>query len=193
MPSRRVFLGVVVGVAGRSRLTGQQGLEQFAVSSPSCTTAVKVTPPVPLDATYRPGAPARTSLLEPGLTGTRFTLTGTVAGRTCGRIKGAEMEFWQADARGVYDVAGFRLRGRQHTDADGRYLLVTIAPGAPPGRARHIGLRVRVAGKADLPVLLFFPDDPQNRRDPRFRPELTLTMTRATTGLAASFDVLLDI
>ena len=192
--SRRVFLGVIVPIASALPRPGawRQGLDQFAVSSPPCTPDVKPTPAVPRDASFKPGAPLRTSLIEPGMPGTRLTVTGTVAGLTCGRIGGADLEFWQADSRGVYDRAGFRLRGRQRTDADGRYRLVTIVPAAPPGRAPHLAVHVRVAGKAELWTELFFPDDPRNSRDARFRPELLLKLTRADDGQAAMFDIMLE-
>lgn len=170
-----------------------QGLEQFATSEPPCSDDPRVTPAVPRDATYRSGAPARTSLVEPGMTGTRLTLSGTVSGVSCGRVAGARVEIWQADDRGAYDTSGFRLRGHQRTDATGAFRFQTIVPGAPTGRARHIGLRVVVDGKTDVSTVLFFPDDPNNHRDPRFRKELLLTMVRASTGRAATFDVVLGI
>src|ERR1043165_3850065 len=121
--SRRVFLSTILsgfGAAPAAAL-GQGGLDQFAASGPPCSTSAKTTPAVPRDATFRTGSPRRASLIEPGGLGTRLTLSGTVAGVTCGRIAGAVIDFWQPDSHGRYDVGGFLLRGHQLTDARGNY------------------------------------------------------------------------
>src|SRR5262249_59582752 len=55
-------------------------------------------------------------------------------GRDCRPLAGALLDFWQADDDGSYDNQGFRLRGHQFTDAQGRYLLSTIVPAAYAGR-----------------------------------------------------------
>src|SRR6266508_4235157 len=59
------------------------------------------------------------SLLESGMAGTRLTLTGYVLSTRCKAIPRALLDFWHADASGVYDNDGFRLRGHQFTDAKG--------------------------------------------------------------------------
>ncbi|MCC7007504.1 MAG: hypothetical protein IT184_01685 [Acidobacteria bacterium] len=194
MRTRRDFvarLGTAMAclVAGRvAPLTGQ-GLDQFGSSAPPCAPDARLTPAVPRDNTYREGAPLRTSLLEAGVNGTPLTLQGTVSGTTCGRIKGAELHFWHADPQGRYDAVGSRFRGRQLTDADGRYRLTTIVPGATSGRAPHIGVRVRIPGKSDFWTAIFFPNQPLNARDPRFRPEL-LMIGRPDGG---TFDITLNL
>jgi protocatechuate 3,4-dioxygenase beta subunit len=117
--------------------------------------------------------------------------TGTVTGLTCGRIAGARVDVWHADPAGRYEPA--RYRGHQLTDADGRFAFRTIVPGAPPGRAPHLGLNVVVAGKADFWTELFFPNDPRNTSDPRFRDALLLTVLPSRGGTTASFDVILEV
>jgi protocatechuate 3,4-dioxygenase beta subunit len=193
--SRRVFLAAAIpsGVLSRTNGFDAQGLEQFAMSAPPCGDDPRSTPQVPRDATFRAGAPARTSLVEPGMAGTRLRVSGTVTGLSCGRVPGARVDLWQADDRGIYDMAGYRLRGHQLTDATGGFRFDTIVPGAAQGRARRLGIRVIVANKGDFATELFFPDDPRNVRDPRFKPELLLKMVRATTGQAATFDLVLAI
>jgi protocatechuate 3,4-dioxygenase beta subunit len=193
--SRREFLWAGVPVAAGLGVVGTsaQGLEQFGSLAPPCIDDPRSTPQVPRDATYREGAPARTSLVETGMAGTRLALSGTVTGLTCGRIKDARIEIWHADAKGVYDAAGFRLRGHQLTNADGGYRFSTIVPGAPPRRARHIGVRIIVPAKADYATEIFFPDDPAAAKDPRFKKELVMRMVRATSGQAAVFDFVLPI
>lgn len=191
MPTRRAFLGWTVGLAGvgRALQVGGQGLEQFGSSEPPCAPDARLTPAVPRDTTYREGAPLKTSFVEPGVPGMRLVLQGTLSGVTCGRIKGADLHFWQADPRGQYDAAGFRFRGRQLTDAQGRYTLTTLMPGSAAGRAPHIGVRVRIAGKPDFWTEIFFPNQPGNAKDARFTPALVAT-TRAG-GL--TFDITLEM
>jgi protocatechuate 3,4-dioxygenase beta subunit len=197
--SRRqwILLGWPLVAAGaRTAAAGiPQGLDQFmANAGPPCTPDERATPIVPADATYRPGSPVRTSLVETGMAGTPLGLSGTVTGLTCGRIKGATVDIWQADARGVYDARGNRLRGRQVTDVDGRFHVETIVPGSTGARAPHLGVNVIVPGKANVWTELFFPDDPKNATDRRFRQELLLKMVQAPKGRrAATFDIVLDL
>jgi len=151
------------------------------------------TPAVAADTTFKAGSPLRTSLRDAGTPGTPFVLTGSVSGLSCGRIKGADVDFWQADAHGVYDMTGFRLRGHQLTDAQGVYRLETIVPGGVQGRARHIGVHVQVPGKASFWTQLFFPEDPGNARDPLFKPELAIKAIASASGQAGTFDIFLNL
>ncbi len=83
---------------------------------------------------FKPGSPERQSLLEPGVTGRRLILTGSVTTTTCQPIPRALLDFWHANASGRYDITRFRLRGHQFTNAEGNYKLETIVPGVYPGR-----------------------------------------------------------
>src|SRR2546423_12359663 len=105
---------------------------------------------------FKPGSPARTSLIEGGMTGTRLLLSGRVVTLACAPVAGATLDFWQADAAGTYDNSGYRLRGHQLTDAAGRYSLETILPGEYPGRTEHIHVKVRAPGKDVLTTQLYF-------------------------------------
>ena len=197
--SRRQWL--ILGVpfaASASRLLAEsvpQGLDQFMTSGgPPCADDTKSTPAVAADATYRKGSPVRANLVEPGMAGTPLKLSGTVTGISCGRVKGATVDIWQADAKGVYDATGFRLRGRQLTDANGGFAFETIVPGNAGARARHIGVNVIVPGKANFWTEWFFPDDPKNASDARYKKELLLKMVQAPKGRqAATFDIVLNI
>lgn len=186
-------MGSVGSVLGAAWPASAQGLDQFAMSAPPCGDDPRATPQVPRDDTFRPNAPPRTSLVDAGMAGTPFVFSGTVTGLSCGRVAGARIDLWQCDDRGAYDRTGFRLRGHQLTNATGGFRFETIVPGLSPGRARHLGVRVIVAGKGDFSTELFFPDEPQNVRDPRFKKELLLKMVRANTGRAATFDLVLAI
>ena len=142
---------------------------------------------------FKPRSPKRTSLLEPGVAGTRLRLTGRVFSRRCRPIAGALIDVWHADDRGDYDNDGFRFRGHQYTDADGRYQLESILPGLYPGRTRHYHVKVQAAGSRVLTTQLYFPGEPENRRDGLFRSDLLVAMDKATGVRAARFHFVLDV
>ena len=137
---------------------------------------------------FTPDSPERTSLHEPGVTGTSIVLTGFVLTRDCRPAAGALLDFWHADDGGAYDNDGYRLRGHQHADDAGRYRLETIVPGLYPGRTRHFHVRVQAPSGPILTTQLYFPDEPANQRDRLFRPDLLVTRD----GDMARFDFVLQ-
>jgi protocatechuate 3,4-dioxygenase beta subunit len=102
------------------------------------------------------------------------------------------VDFWQADDRGEYDNAGYRLRGHQFTDDAGRYRLETIVPGHYPGRTRHLHVRVQAPNGPVLTTQLYFPDEPANQRDGIFTPELVMKVRDVDAGKLATFDFVLQ-
>ena len=80
---------------------------------------------------FTPNSPQRISLLEGGEK-TRLVLVGTVLSPDCKPMPNALLDFWHSDEQGAYDNRGFRYRGHQHADAQGRYRLETIVPAAVP-------------------------------------------------------------
>ncbi len=161
-------------------------LSPAAASTDACLT--QSTPAQTEGPYFKPGSPARTSLIESGMSGTRLVLSGRVLTLACAPVAGATLDFWQADAGGTYDNSGYRLRGHQLTDAAGRYYLETILPGEYPGRTEHIHVKVRAPGKAVLTTQLYFPDVARNQQDSIFDPHLLVTMQNTATGKAAIFD-----
>jgi len=95
------------------------------------TNSIAPTPPE-----YVPGAPVRASLLADGPATEHIRVFGRVLTTKGTPLKDARLDVWQTDAAGHYDE-GFRFRGRQFTDARGRYQLDTRMPG-PYGGVRHI-------------------------------------------------------
>lgn len=125
---------------------------------PACTG---LTPPQMEGPYYTPDTPERTSLLEEGMPGTRLILVGYVLDPDCQPLPNAWLDFWQADANGEYDNAGYRLRGHQYTDSQGRYSLETVLPGLYSSRPiEHIHVKVRPEGGAEVTSQLYFPDQP---------------------------------
>src|SRR5580765_678337 len=149
-PSRRRFLRLLLAAplafAVGLRLASPRPLAAAAAgfaATPECGDDDEPTPSETSGPFFKPRSPLRTSLLEPSLAGTKLTLTGRVFTRNCTPVPGALLDFWHADDEGEYDNDGFRLRGHQFADAQGRYRLETIVPGAYSARTRHIHVRVQ--------------------------------------------------
>lgn len=130
---------------------------------------------------FKPQSPERNSLVE-GKAGT-LLVSGRVLGADCKPVAHALLDFWHADEKGEYDNQGFRYRGHQFTDADGRYRLETIMPAEYPGRARHIHVKVQRPGGRILTTQLYFPNNPGNQYDNIFRPELVMQMATRGQGV----------
>jgi hydroxyquinol 1,2-dioxygenase len=88
---------------------------------------------------YVPGAPdlANGTNLAVGLPGEPTLFSGQVLTVDGKPIPGALIDMWQADAEGFYDVQrphldGMRLRGKFHTDAQGRFWFWTVKPTSYP-------------------------------------------------------------
>ena len=164
--------------------------------TPACADADDVTPPQTEGPYFKPSSPQRTSLLEPGMAGTRLVLTGRVLATdatACRPVARALLDFWQADDRGTYDAAGYRLRGHQFTDESGAYRLETIVPGLYTGRTRHIHVKVQAPNRPILTTQLYFPGEPRNARDPIYDPRLVLPVQDTSEGKLAAFDFVLRV
>jgi protocatechuate 3,4-dioxygenase beta subunit len=143
---------------------------------------------------FTPNSPLRKSIVPVGAGGTRLTLSGRVLS-TAGRpVARALVDFWQADARGAYDNSGYRFRGHQFTDAQGRFSLGTVVPGLYPGRTKHIHVKVQAPGRSILTTQLYFPGVARNRTDGIFDAELLVKKWRKVGARrAARFDFVLDL
>ena len=138
---------------------------------------------------FKTSSPQRISLLEKNSKGERLIVSGLVLSPQCRPVANALLDFWHADEEGEYDNRGFRYRGHQFTDAQGRYRLETIVPALYPGRARHIHVKAQAPGRRVLTTQLYFPNDPGNRRDGLYRPELAMKMPKPGEG---AFDFIVD-
>lgn len=161
--------------------------------TPQCGDDDEVTPAQTEGPYFTPNSPERTSLLEPGLAGTRLVVTGFVLTTACQPVAGALLDFWHADDAGEYDNVGYRLRGHQFADAQGRYTLETIVPGLYPGRTRHIHVKVQAPGQPVLTTQLYFPGEPRNASDGIFAEALLMDVQEAADGRAAAFNFVLDV
>lgn len=158
--------------------------------SPTCT-AGRVTPSQTEGPYFKAGSQERTSLIEPGTVGAKLLVTGRVLSRDCKPVAGALLDFWQADGQGDYDNAGYKLRGHQTADGEGRYRLETVLPGLYPGRTRHIHVKVAAPNKPTLTTQLYFPGEARNSSDSIFDQALVVSMQDTATGKLATFDFVL--
>ena len=186
-PTRRVILGAAVFAAG-SLLMTDGGVAQVPVApTPACHHGDEVTLPQTEGPYLSPLHWSGSSYSNPGCLGSRST-GWLVLTRACKPLAGALLEFWQADDKGRYDNSGFRLRGHQFTDAEGRYRLRSIVPGIYPGRTRHIHVKVQPRDGRVLTTQLYFPGEAKNRSDGLFRKELLVRTAKNEGWLAGRFD-----
>jgi protocatechuate 3,4-dioxygenase beta subunit len=156
---------------------------------------------------YRKGAPERSVLVNDSTPGTKFSLHGQVWGLGCkAPLAGAVLDFWQATHDGHYDIDGtmsradvknFIFRGKQTTDDQGRFSLVTVIPGnylnGAQYRPAHIHAKVSAPGHATITTQLYFEGDPYNNIDPFISRSLIMPTQSdtKTKGKKARFDFVL--
>jgi protocatechuate 3,4-dioxygenase beta subunit len=160
--------------------------------TPSCDDEDDVTPAQTEGPYFTPDSPERALLREEGMAGTPIVLTGFVLTRSCRPVPSALVDLWHADDDGEYDNAGYRLRGHQFTDAEGRYRFETIVPGLYPGRTRHFHVKFQAAGGPVLTTQLYFPGEPGNDRDRLFDAALLLD-TDLGSEMTGRFNAVLDV
>jgi len=183
--NRREFLEAALVAAG----TLAPSITSAQAPGPPCDgRGTRAQTPGPF---YKAGAPRRTSLVEPGMTGERIVVTGRVLDAACAPIAGAGLDVWHADAHGEYDNTGYRLRGRIVTDDAGRFRFETIVPAAYVGRTRHFHVTIDAPGWRALTTQLYFPGEPGNARDGIFDPSLVMRVQDSPPGKLAAFDFVL--
>jgi protocatechuate 3,4-dioxygenase beta subunit len=187
-PTRRIVLGAGVFAAGSLLGIGSTAAQAPLAPTPACHDGDEPTLAQTEGPFFKPSSPERSELLEAGMAGQPIELAGFVLSRDCKPIAGALLDFWQADDKGNYDNSGFRLRGHQFTDADGRFRLRTVVPGAYVGRTRHIHVKVQPRGGRVLTTQLYFPGEAKNRSDGLFRKELLMRTAKNEGWLAGRFD-----
>ena len=187
-PTRRAVIGAGVFVAGSMLAIDRSMAEAPLAATPACHDGDEATPAQTEGPYFKRSSPERVELLEAGMAGQPIELVGFVLTRDCKPVAGALLDFWQADDKGRYDNAGFRLRGHQFTDTEGRYRLRSVVPGNYPGRTRHIHVKVQPRGGRVLTTQLYFPGEAQNRSDGLFRKELLVRTAKNEGWLAGRFD-----
>jgi catechol 1,2-dioxygenase len=123
-----------------------------------------------------PGTTSRLDLAGPDEPGIRLVVRGVVHGPDGAPIAGASLRVFQTDAHGWYtptkvmDEPHARLMGRVTTDAEGRFEIHTIRPGAYPVTdatpedrriPAHVHFEVSASGFAFRRFQLVFENDPR--------------------------------
>jgi protocatechuate 3,4-dioxygenase beta subunit len=178
---------------GAPRQFGRVADAQELPLTPACSDGDDATPSQTEGPYYRRNTPERASLLEPGMPGTRLVVSGYVLTRDCRPVARALLDFWQADANGAYDNAGYRLRGHQFTDDAGRYSLETVVPALYPGRTRHIHVKVQAPNQPVLTTQLYFPGESRNNADGLFNRALLMSVEDAADSKAGTFNFVLNV
>ena len=192
LPTRRAMLASSV-LAASGFLTLDTSLAQPLTPTPECRDADEPTVRQTEGPFFKPSSPERADLIEPGTAGQPIELVGFVLTRRCKPVPGALVDLWHADNSGEYDNSGFRLRGHVRVDGEGRYRFRTIVPGVYEGRTRHYHVKVAPPAGRLLTTQLYFPGEPNNRKDGLFRRELLMRTAKNEGSLAGRFDFVLDV
>ncbi|HMF81861.1 MAG TPA: dioxygenase [Acidimicrobiia bacterium] len=137
---------------------------------------------------FEPNSPEKSDFTGDVSNGTPIVVTGAVLTTDCRPVGRALLDVWQADAEGVYDNDGYRLRGHFFTDEQGGYTLRTIVPGLYPGRTRHFHVKVRPPNGRLLTTQLYFPGEPRNEEDSIFSSKLLMDVRDGGSGKDATFN-----
>ncbi len=193
LPGRRRMLRAA-GVLPLSAIAGGVLIARSGLAAtPECREGDEPTPRQTAGPFYKPDSPQRRSLVDSGMQGASLAIGGRVLSTDCKPIAGALLDFWHCDGSGRYDLRGYRFRGHQFADSEGRYRLQTLHPGNYPGRTRHLHVMVQAPNRPVLVTQLYFPGEPENADDFIFRPDLLMRMADGRLGGTASFDFVLDL
>lgn len=189
--SRRYLLGLGLAAGGGLLLPRLARADNALSLTPSCTEGDEPTPAQTEGPYFTPNSPERADFVVDGIDGQRITLIGFALDRNCRPIPRALLDLWHCDAESRYDNQGYRLRGHQFTDAEGRFAFETIVPALYPGRTRHYHVKVQAPGSDILTTQLYFPGEPGNARDRIFDEALLMRVTPADGGQIGRYDFVL--
>ena len=168
--------------------TASSNIDTSTLACGNGSQSATVTPELTEGPYFTANSPERASLLEDGIVGTKLVITGYVYTTDCQPVANALLDFWQADANGVYDNSGYILRGHQFTDANGYYQLTTVVPGIYTGRTEHIHVKIQAPNGKLITSQLFFPDVAENDTDRIFDQGLLLAIQESSDGQQAQFN-----
>lgn len=153
---------------------------------------------------YRPGAPLRTNLVQPGTKGELLHFNGIVFakdGKT--PLKNSLVEIWHCNENGTYDNTSdeYVYRAACKTGADGKYQLNTIMPvpynvGGEVVRPAHIHMRISGNNSQDLVTQVYFKGDKylekdESAGDPRSLNRILDVSTNSKKERVVKFDIIL--
>ena len=167
--------------------------------------AYKPTPSEVLGPFYKKGAPSVSLLRQPGDPGIPLRVTGKVWNARGKAIEGAQIDIWQANHHGRYDVEGYRYRTKLVTTSSADYTVETVMPGHYSDRpAQHIHYLITAPGHKTLVTQIYFATDEwfEGDVDKNFRKRNLVTnrecvrpvthYEQGTPHAAVSFDIVLE-
>ena len=185
------LLALSVGVFGKIKWDG----EKYVGGDPTTTDI--------LGPFYRPGAPFKTDLVQPGTKGEILHFSGTVFGKDGKALKNALVEIWHCDENGTYDNTSdnYVYRASAKTSADGKYNFKSIYPvpyavSAALTRPAHIHMRISASGVQDLVTQVYFKGDKHiaddiSAKDPRALNRVLDMTKNAKNEKVVKFDIYL--
>lgn len=188
MKSRRAFLSgflALPAITPTFSLAQDQPPRQL-VPTPACGPAETISQTE--GPYFTPDTPLKRDFAADVSGGSPITVAGFVLTTDCQPVSNALIELWHCDDDGEYDNSGYRLRGHQFSDEQGRWWFSTIVPGIYTGRTRHFHVKVQRPNGQVLTTQLYFPGEPGNARDRIFDETLLLEITQAPDGGYGRFD-----
>jgi catechol 1,2-dioxygenase len=187
------LLAISVGVFGKIKWDGRS----YVGEDPTTTDI--------LGPFYRPGAPFRTDLVQPGTKGEVLHFTGTIFGKD-GKtpVKNTLVEIWHCNEDGVYDNTSddYIYRSSWKTGDDGKYRFRTILPvpykaGATLTRPAHIHMRISETKMQDLVTQVYFKGDKHiaedmSSSDPRSLNRILEIAKNSQNEKVVNFDIVLQ-
>src|SRR5438067_8179408 len=187
------LLAISVGVFGKIKWDGRS----YVGEDPTTTDI--------LGPFYRPGAPFRIDLVQPGTKGEVLHFSGTIFGKD-GKtpVKNALVEIWHCNEDGVYDNMSddYVYRSSWKTGDDGKYHFRTILPvpyqaGATLIRPAHIHMRISQTKMQDLVTQVYFKGDKHiaadmSSSDPRSLNRILDISTNSQNEKVVKFDIILQ-
>ena len=137
---------------------------------------------------FKPNAPLKRDLAVDAPSGERMTIGGLVLDTACRPVPKTLVQIWHADELGAYDTKGYRLRGYQYADDDGRWWFSTIVPAGYAGRTRHYHVKVQKPRGRILTTQLYFPGERLNDQDSLFDRRLVMRVSSSDEGRFGRFD-----
>jgi len=137
---------------------------------------------------FKPNAPLKRDLAVDAPGGEPMTIGGLVLDTACRPLPRALVQIWHADESGAYDTKGYKLRGYQYADDDGRWWFSTIVPAAYAGRTRHYHVKVQKPHGRILTSQLYFPNERLNKQDSLFDRRLVMRVSSSDEGRFGRFD-----
>ncbi|HRX94188.1 MAG TPA: hypothetical protein P5158_08735 [Chitinophagaceae bacterium] len=153
---------------------------------------------------YRPGAPFKTDLVQPGTKGQLLHFGGTVFAKDGSTpLKDTLVEVWHCNENGTYDNTSddYVYRASAKTGSDGKYHFKTILPvpygvGGDVIRPAHIHMRISGNSKQDLVTQVYFKGDENlakddSSADPRSIHRILDISTNSKNEKVVKFDIVL--